>query len=280
MFVSNGLIGLREGLEAGLVITVLVAFLNGRGRSDQVRVVWTGVVAALIGSVLAGMIIGVTVKGLSARGEAIFEAVISGVAVVLITAMVFWMRHSLADEHRKIEQAASRALVIGPVAVFLVAFSAVLREGVEAAVFVLVLAEQGSWASSISGLLAGVVLAAGLTWLLYRGVVRINMARLLTVTGVLLTVIAGGVLAHAVGKLQEVGLLPGAEVYAFDISAALSPDSWWGHFVSGMIGLSSHPTVLGLVTWIAYVAIVLTAFTLMLRGKHADQISEPADRLA
>lgn len=279
MFVSNGLIGLREGLEAGLVITVLVAFLNGRGRSDQVRVVWIGVVTALIGSVLAGVVIGVTVKGLSARGEAIFAAVISGVAVVLITTMVFWMRHSLAEEHRKIEQAASRALVIGPVAVFLVAFTAVLREGVEAAVFVLVLADQGSWAASISGLLTGVVVAAGLTWLLYKGVVRINMARLLTVTGVLLTVIAGGVLAHAVGELQEVGLLPGAHVHAFDISAVLSPDSWWGHFVSGMIGLSSHPTVLGLVTWIAYIAIVLTAFTLMLRGKQGDQVSEPVDQL-
>jgi high-affinity iron transporter len=279
VFVSNALIGLREGLEAGMIVIVLIAFLTGRDRSQEIRFVWFGVAVALIASVAAGTVLAVTASSLSERGEELFEAGASALAVLLVTGMIFWMRHSVLEERRKLEGQMSRAIAIGPIAIFMVAFVAVFREGLEAAVFVLVLADGAGVAAPVGGLLIGVVASVLLTWLMYVGLIKINMAKFLTVTGLILILIAAGMLAHGLTDLQQAGVLPGIDTFAFDATAILSTESWAGHFVSGLFGISAMPTVLAFIGWAGYLGVVLTLFLLALRSTDPKRtvVEQPSD---
>jgi high-affinity iron transporter len=269
VFLSNALIGLREGLEAGMVVIVLIAFLSGRDRRHEIRFIWIGVAVALVASAAAGALLAITASSLTPRGEELFQAGASALAVLLVTGMIFWMRHSVREERRQLEGQISKAIVIGPIAIFAVALIAVLREGLEAAVFVLVLADGTSVAASVGGLLVGIVASVALTSLMYVGLIRVNMARFLTMTGLVLIVVAAGILAHGLTGLQEAGVLPGADTFAFDATAVLSTESWMGHFVSGLFGVSAKPTVLALVTWAGYLVVVLTLFLIALRAPDA-----------
>jgi high-affinity iron transporter len=275
VFVSNALIGLREGLEAGMIVIILIAFLSSR-RNHEIRFIWLGVTVALAASVVAGILLAITASSLTARGEELFEAGASAVAVLFVTGMIFWMRHSAREERRQLEGQLSKAIVVGPLAIFMVAMIAVLREGLEAAIFVLVLADGASVASAVGGLLVGVVASVLLTWLMYIGLIRVNMAKFLTVTGLVLIVIAAGILAHGLGDLQQAGVLPGANTFAFDATAILSTESWAGHFVSGLFGISSKPTVLEFIGWLGYLAVVLTLFLLALRSKDVQRADHEA----
>jgi high-affinity iron transporter len=269
--ISNMLIGLREGLEAGLIVTILAAFLIRTGRRSALMVVWAGVAGAIVASIVAGALLTFTAANLTDRGSELFEAATAMLAVALITGMVFWMRHPARAMERELQGQMSAALRVGPLAVFTVAFLAVLREGLEMAVFVLVAAQEAGTGTlrPLLGFLVGVAAAVALTWLLYLGVVRINMARFLTVTGVLLIFVAAGVLTHGVHDLQEASVLPGLNVIAFDISAAVPLDTWHGSLLKGIFNFTASPTVLALVAWLVYLVTVLPAFLLALRGHSA-----------
>jgi high-affinity iron transporter len=272
VIVSNVLIGLREGLEAGLIVTILVAFLIRMSRRSTLVLVWAGVASAMIVSVVAGTILTFTAANLTDRGQELFEAAASAVATVLITGMVFWMRHPMHAAERQLHGQISAALRVGPVAVFAVAFLAVLREGLEMAVFVLVGIQNG--AGTLRPLLSfatGIVIAIGLTWLLYLGVVCINLARFLTVTGVLLVFVAAGVLSHAVHDLQQAGVLPGLSTVAFDISSVIPLDTWHGSLLKGIFNFSAQPTVWELTAWLGYLAAVLPAFQYAVRDRLAPE---------
>lgn len=266
MFTSGALIGLREGLEAGIVVTIVIAFLVGRDRRREVRLVWFGVVVALLASVVAGALFAVTSARMAGRGAETFEVVASALAMVFLTSMIFWMRHSAEETRERIEGKLARALRVGPLAVFAVTVIAVVREGLEASVFVLVLgADRGGGARSLAGLLAGAAVAVALTCLLQTGLVRISVARLLTVTGLMLIVIAGGVLAHLVTSLQNLRLLPGGTPNAFHLRAIVPVDSWYGEVADGLLGVTGEPTGLALLAWFTYLVVVLTAFLRLLR---------------
>jgi high-affinity iron transporter len=280
VFVSNALIGLREGLEAGMIVLVLVAFLRGRNRNHEIRFIWFGGAIALVAAAGAGVLLAITASSLTERGEELFEAVASALAVLLVTGMIFWMRHSVRQERQQLEGQLSKAIAIGPIAIFGVALIAVLREGLEAAVFVLVLADGASVAASIGGLLVGIVAAVVLTWLMYVGLIRVNMAKFLTVTGLVLVVIAAGILAHGITDLQHAGALPGADIHAFDATAVMSTDSWAGHFIGGLFGISAKPTVLALVAWAGYLSVVLTLFLVALRVPDTKRGPVTADEIA
>lgn len=256
-----------------MIVIVLIAFLTGRNRSQEIRFVWFGVAVALIASVAAGILLAITASSLTDRGEELFEAGACALAVLLVTGMIFWMRHSVREERRQLEGQMSRAIAIGPIAIFMVAFVAVFREGLEAAVFVLVLADGAGVAAPIGGLLVGVVASVLLTWLMYVGLIRINMAKFLTVTGLILILIAAGMLAHGLTDLQQAGVLPGVDAFAFDATAILSTESWAGHFVSGLFGISAKPTVLAIIGWAGYLAVVLTLFLLALRSTGTKRVS-------
>ena len=255
---GSGLIGLREGLEAGIVVMVLVAFLVKTQRRDALKWVWLGVAGAV--AMTVGMFLGIqygayNVSGLAAEAVA---GVASLVAVAIVTSMVLWMRRAAATMSGELRAGMSRALETGAVAVVALSFLAVGREGVETALFMVGFAEaETAW--PIIGLLGGVLVAVMIAWGMYAGAVRINLAKFFKYTGVFLIVVAAGVLAYGIGALQTVGWLP-ATGRAFDISSWFNWSSWYGEIIRGVFNINPAPTVLQLVCWLTYLAVVLALF--------------------
>ncbi|MGV1089130.1 MAG: iron uptake transporter permease EfeU [Mycobacterium sp.] len=257
--VGSGLIGLREGLESGIVVMVLVAFLVKADRRDALKWVWLGVAAAVVMTVGVFLVIqygAYTVSGLAAEAVA---GVASLVAVAIVTSMVLWMRRAAAGISGELRAGMSRALEAGAMAVLALSFLAVGREGIETALFMVGYAEaETAW--PLIGLLIGVVVAVGIAWGMYRGAVRINLATFFSYTGAFLIVVAAGILSYGIGALQTVDWLPGLGVRAFDISSWFNWSSWYGQIFRGIFNFTPTPTVLQLVCWLAYLAVVLTLF--------------------
>ena len=256
---GSGLIGLREGLEAGIVVMVLVAFLVKMQRRDALKWVWLGVAAAVAMTVVMFVVIqysAYSVTGLAAEAVA---GVASLVAVAIVTSMVLWMRRAAATISGELRAGMSRALETGAPAVFMLSFLAVGREGVETALFMVGYAEaETAW--PLVGLLTGVLIAVGIAWGMYLGAVRINLGKFFSYTGAFLIVVAAGILSYGIGALQTVGWLPAAGGRAFDISSWFNWSSWYGEVVQGVLNISPTPTVLQLAAWLTYLIVVLALF--------------------
>jgi high-affinity iron transporter len=175
--------------------------------------------------------------------------------------MIFWMRRNARRLSSDLRGRLEDAIRIGPFAVVVMAALAVGREGLETAVFFFAAAQAaGETAEPLVGFLLGIAVSVMLAWLLYRGAVRINLGRFFTVTGFFLIFVAAGILAYGVHDLQEAAILPGLTTLAFDVSAAVPPDSWYGTLLKGIFNFSPQTTVLEAVVWVAYVAVVLPLF--------------------
>ncbi|KKF01869.1 iron transporter [Mycolicibacterium obuense] len=272
---GSGLIGVREGLEAAIVVSILVAFLVKSDRRDALKWVWLGVGAALAMTVTVFLVIQFgenTITGLAAEAIA---GVASLVAVCIVTTMVLWMRRAAAGMSRELRSDMAQALETGPLAVALLAFFAVGREGVETALFMVGYAEATSnW--PLVGLIVGVLIAGAIAYGMYRGALSINLAKFFTYTGVFLIVVAAGILSYGIGALQTVGWLPGLASKAFDISTWFNWSSWYGEVVQGVFNVTPTPTVLQLVGWLAYLAVILALF---LRPTPAPTRSAPSTPL-
>lgn len=270
------LIGLREGLEAALVVSVLVAFLVKSDRRDRLPHVWAGVGAAVALSAAFGALLTFTAAHLEYTSQELFEAVVSLLAVVLVTWMIFWMRrasHSLSGELRG---RLGTALELGPLAVTVVAFLAVAREGLETALLFFASAQgAATTATPLIGISLGVLTAIALGWGIYASAIRINLTVFFTWTGLLLILVAAGILKYAVHDFQEAGVLPGLNTLAFDISGALPPDAWYSALLAGMFNITPQPSVLEVAAWAAYAVPVLTLFLLPGRTRPAAS-PEPA----
>jgi high-affinity iron transporter len=259
--VGNALIGLREGLEASLVVTILVAFLVKTNRRAELPKVWLGVGVAILVSV--GVVLGLTLtqQALTFEAQEALGGTLSIVAVGFVTWMIFWMRRNARRLSSDLRGRLDDAIRIGPLAVVVMAALAVGREGLETAVFFFAAAQAaGQTARPLVGFLLGIAISVVLAWLLYRGAVRINLGRFFTVTGFFLIFVAAGILAYGVHDLQEAAILPGLTTLAFDVSAAVPPDSWYSTLLKGVFNFSPRTTVLEAVVWVAYVAVVLTLF--------------------
>ena len=269
---GSGLIGLREGLEASIVVTILVAFLVKSEHRDALKWVWLGVAAAILMTVAVFLVIQFgenTISGLAAEAIA---GIASLVAVAIVTTMVIWMKKAAASMSGELRSEMARALETGSLAVLALAFFAVGREGVETALFMVGYAEaQTSW--PLIGLVIGVLAAATIAYGMYAGAVRINLAKFFKYTGVFLIVVAAGILSYGVGALQTVGWLPGLSAKAFDISTWFNWSSWYGEVVQGVFNVTPTPTVLQLAAWLAYLVIVLTIF---LRPTKAPAKPDPS----
>lgn len=258
---GSGLIGLREGLETGIVVMILVAFLVKADRRDALKWVWLGVGIAVAMVALIFFVIHYgtsTVTGLTAE---IIAGLASLVAVGIVTAMVLWMRTAAKDMSGELRSGMERALTVGPIAVLTLSFFAVGREGVETALLMVGYAENtnGSlW--PLLGLLLGIVVAAILTVFLYFGAIRIDFAVFFKYTGIFLIVVAAGILAYGVRALQIGGLLPGGGSVAFDITDIYDASSWYGTVLAGIFNFRPEPTVFQAVAWLAYLVIVLFLF--------------------
>ncbi len=273
---GSGLIGLREGLEAGIIVMVLVAFLVKSDRRDALKWVWLGVGAAVVMTVGVFLTIQYgtyTIKDLAAEAIA---GVASLVAVVIVTSMVLWMRKASASMSGELRAGMSKALETGALAVFALSFLAVGREGFETALFMVGYAEAAT-AWPLLGLLVGVLAAAAIAWGMYAGAVRINLAKFFSYTGVFLILVAAGVLSYGIGALQTVGWLPGLSTRAFDISAGFNWSAWYGEIIQGVFNITPTPTVLQLICWLAYVVIVLALFLRPTRRRSTPSTAASED---
>ncbi|QES41301.1 iron transporter [Streptomyces venezuelae] len=259
---GNYLIGLREGLEASLVVCILIAYLVKTGRRDALVPIWAGIGVAVALALGFGCALTFGSQELTFEAQEALGGSLSIVAVGLVTWMVFWMRrtarHLKAELHGKLDA----ALQMGTAALVATAFLAVGREGLETALFVWAsvrASSDGSHAPLI-GVILGLLSAVALGWLFYRGAVRINLAKFFTWTGAMLVVVAAGVLAYGVHDLQEARFLGGLSDKAFDISATIPPDSWYGTLLKGVFNFQPDPTVLQVVVWLLYLVPTLAFF--------------------
>jgi len=256
---GSGMIGLREGLEAAIVVSILVAFLVKSERRDALKWAWLGVGAAIAMTVIVFLTIQYgenTITGLAAEAIA---GVTSLIAVAIVTTMVLWMKKAAASMSGTLRGDMARALETGPFAVALLAFLAVGREGVETALFMVGYAEaQTSW--PLIGLITGVLIAGAIAYGMYRGALCINLSKFFQSTGVFLIVVAAGILSYGVGALQTVAWLPGLANKAFDISTWFNWSSWYGEIIQGIFNVTPTPTVLQLLGWTGYLVVVLVLF--------------------
>lgn len=237
-------IGLREGLEAALIVGIIAAFLVQQGRRDALRWMWLGVVVAVLLCAGAAWALHVAEENLPQREQEQLETVIALVAVGMITWMIVWMRRHSADLKGDLQERASLALVSGSaLGLILMAFLAVLREGLETAVFMLAAFQQSDRPGLTgTGALLGVAVAVVLGYLIYRGGVKINLSRFFRVTGVVLVLVGAGLLAFAVHTAHEAGwwhLLLGRAV---DLTWLIDPGSVQSALITGMFGIQPEPT--------------------------------------
>ncbi|WP_225900218.1 iron uptake transporter permease EfeU [Streptomyces sp. RLB3-17] len=261
------LIGLREGLEAGLIVSVLVATLVRSDQRGRLPHVWTGVAAAIGLSMSFGAVLTFTAANLPGKSQEAFGGTLSLVAVVFVTAMVFWMRRSARTFSGEIKQKVTAALGMGAGVLIATSFLAVGREGLETALFLWTTAQAaGSSSGPLAGAAVGLLLAAALCWGLYWRVLHINLTRFFSITGAVLIVIAAGVLGYGMRDLQEATVIPGGTSYAFDLSAHLDPASWYVTAVQGTLNLTPQMTWLQVGVYGSYLAIVMTLFVRGVRG--------------
>ena len=263
---STFLIALREGLEAALIVGILIAYVVKTDRRHLLTPIWTGVAVALVATFALGGFLSFTSAELSERGEQFFAGTTSFLAVGLVTWMVFWMKRAartLKDElHGKVEN----ALSAGPLALAAAAFFAVAREGLETALFVYTNFKTVAATSSASiGLVAGLALAIILGYLIYNRSIKINLSKFFTVTGVALIIVAAGVLSYGVHEFQELGWLPGVSSYAWDISSVMAKDSIAATLLAGTVGFDVNTSWLQLVLWATYLGLVLRLYTRTVR---------------
>jgi high-affinity iron transporter len=273
---GSGLIGLREGLEAAIVVTILVAFLVKSDRRDALKWVWLGVAAAIAMTIAVFLIIQFgenTISGLAAEAIA---GIASLLAVAIVTTMVLWMKKAAATLSGELRGEMARALETGGLAVLSLAFLAVGREGVETALFMVGYAEaETAW--PLAGLIVGVLIAVAIAYGMYVGALRINLAKFFSYTGVFLIIVAAGILSYGIGALQTVGWLPGLPNRVFDVSSWFNWSFWYGEVIQGIFNVTPTPTVLQLAAWLAYLVIVLALFLRPTRKAAKPSSGPPPD---
>jgi high-affinity iron transporter len=277
---GNYLIGLREGLEAALVVVMLIAYLVKVGKRDLLRLIWFGVALATVVSLAAGAALTFGPQSLTFQAQEAIGGTLSLLAVVFVTWMIFWMTRTAKHFKGALEGRVSTALEHGRWSLILTAALAVGREGLETTLFLWAAAKaSGSSSAPLFGGALGLVSASVLGFLIYRGAVNLDIAKFFRWSAVLLIFVAAGVLAYAIHDLQEAGILPGLQSIAFDISRQVPPSSWYGTLLKGTLNFSPRATVLEVLAWLAYLIPVLTLFLRSLRHPqpNAQKHAIPAD---
>jgi high-affinity iron transporter len=269
------LIGLREGLEASLVVSILIAYLVKTDRRDKIPAVWAGVAVAFAISLGFGAALEYTSANMTFEAQEAFGGIMSIIAVGFVTWMIFWMRRTARSIKGELQGKVDRALEMGTAALVAIAFLAVAREGLETALFIWSAANSGSTSSGpppIVGAVLGLLVAAVIGYLLYRGAIRINLAKFFTWTGAGLVLVAGGVLAYGFHDLQEAGILPGLNSLAFDVSDTITTGSVIGTLLKGIFNFSPQTTWVEATAWVLYVVPVMFLF---LRRPKAEPAADP-----
>lgn len=273
---ANYLIGLREGLEAALVVSILVAYLVKTDRRQLLPRIWGGVALAVGVSLAFGAALTYGPRGLTFEAQELIGGVLSIVAVGFVTWMIFWMARAARSLSGELRGQIDRAAQGSRWSLVIVAVLAVGREGLETALFLWAATQAATRASvdtvtptwePLLGAALGIATAVVLGYLLYRGAVTINMSRFFTWTGGFLIVVAAGVLSYGVHDLQEARFLPGLNDIAFDVSEAIDPGAWYAVLLKGVFNLSPVTTQLEALAWLLYAIPVMGLFVLGVRRR-------------
>lgn len=280
---ATALIGLREGLEAALVVGILVAYLTRIGRRDVLGRLWIGVGCAVLLSLVIGAVLTFGAYGLTFQAQEIIGGSLSLLAVAMVTWMIFWMRSAGRTMKRTLEHGVDRALAEGSLwGLVVLGFVSVAREGIETTLLLWSMVRSfGETPDALLGALIGIAVAVVLGWLVARGAVRLNLKRFFTWTGAFLIVVAAGVLAYAIHDLQEAAVVPGpftalAPVdasgavaagwagfpfgWAFDVSATVAPGGVVATLLQAIVGFMPQMTWLQVIAWVGYVVVVSLFF--------------------
>jgi high-affinity iron transporter len=252
-------IGLREGLEAALIVGIVAGFLRRRGDKAALRPMWAGVALAVLICVVVAVVLEVVSADLPQQEQEGLETVIGLVAVGMITYMIVWMRGHARTMRRELEAAAEGALARGSTwALVAMAFLAVLREGFETTVFLLAAFQSASSPITAGGGAAlGILVAIGLGYGIYRGAVLIDLGRFFTVTAVFLVLVAAGLFVSAVHTAHEATWLNVGQTQVADLSAIVQPGTPISSLLTGVLGIQPQPTLIEVVAWVIYLVPML-----------------------
>jgi high-affinity iron transporter len=252
-------IGLREGLEAALMVGIIAAFLGQQGRADALRQVWIGTGTAVAICIGIAVVLQVISSDLPQRQQEGLETVVGALAVGMVTYMIIFMRRHAGGLKGDLEGAAASALASGSSrALTVMAFLAVLREGFETAVFLLATFHaSGDATASWLGSVLGILLAAGIGYGIYKGGVRLNLARFFLITGLILVVVAAGLVMTACHTANEAGWLSIGQAQAFDLSWLVRPGTPLSSLLTGVLGIQPYPVWIEVIVWLAYLVPML-----------------------
>ena len=256
--VPSILLTLREGLEAALIIGIVLGALNKFNRSDLKPVVWLGAASAAGISVLVAVVFQLLDIAFAGPGEAIFEGITMLLAAGILTWMIFWMarngRHLSANIESEVLEATAQQ---GKRALFLVAFLAVVREGIELALFLTATSLASGGLTTLIGAALGLAGSAVLAWLLFSSLVKLNLRRFFLITNILLIIFAAGLVAHGVHELNEVMIIPPIIEHVWDMNWLLNENSFTGEIMKVLFGYNGNPSLTEVLAYIAYCVLIL-----------------------
>ena len=251
------LITLREGLEAALIVGIVLGVLRKLGRMERSRSVWAGVLVAVVVSVIVGLALNALGVAFEGRGEEIFEGVAMLLAAGVLTWMIFWMQRQGRQVQAELESDVRRAAYTGSSwGLFSLAFVAVVREGIETALFLTAAAFSATPAQTLIGGALGLAVAMVLGWLMFAAGKRLDVRAFFRVTSVLLVFFAAGLLAHGVHELQEAALLPTIIEHVWDVNFLLDEGSAVGTFLKALFGYNGNPSLIEVLSYLGYLSAV------------------------
>jgi len=256
------LITFREGLEAALIIGIILAYLASTDNRDRFKPVWIGTILAVIVSLVAGAVIYFSAGKLEGRSEEIFEGIATLTAAGVLTWMIFWMRKQAINIKKHLHAQIQSALGSGSTLGLLgLAFFAVVREGIETVLFLFasVRVAESALLSAVGGVLGlGVAIAIGYS--IYKGTSKLNLSAFFKVTGVLLILFAAGLLAHGIHELQEAGIIPVVIEHVWDIDHVLPEASVIGRFLTAIFGYNANPSLLEVIAYFIFLGFTLVSY--------------------
>jgi high-affinity iron transporter len=247
------LITLREGLEAALIVGIVLGVLRKLGRTDSSGPVWAGVAAAIAVSIVAGLVLNALGIAFEGRGEEIFEGVAMLLAAGVLTWMIFWMQRQGRQIQAELESDVRRAVITGSAwALFSLAFVAVVREGIETVLFLTAAAFSATPAQTLIGGALGLTIAVALGWLMFAAGKRLDVRAFFRVTSVLLILFAAGLVAHGVHELQEATLLPTFIEHVWDVNHILDERGPVGTLLKALFGYNGNPSLIEVFSYLGY----------------------------
>jgi high-affinity iron transporter len=263
-------LALREGLEAALIVGIVLGALRQMRRQELVPAVWGGVVSAVAVSALAGVILTLLGLGLEEPYEQIFEGLTMFLAAGVLTWMIFWMSRQSRQIKGQLEAGVREAaLSSGKRGLFMLAFLAVVREGIELALFLTASAFASTAAQSLGGALIGLLASILLCWLLFRSTIRLNLGRFFQVTGFVLILFAAGLVAHGVHEFNEIGWIPAVVENVWNLNPVLDEKSMLGEILKALLGYNGNPALTEVLAYLAY----FVAIGLGLRAANKTELA-------